>query len=211
MLVAGATLLTEAVPEPGPHPRLPRTRAGHPVPGWPDQAARLAAHPRLRRRRPVVALRPRQPPGRAPPGSDGRPGARANLFGMTESFGPVLRLPARHRLPPAKRGSCGRPFAGIEVRIIRPGVGPRGCLRAKSVRSGSGAEPDARHLRTPPVVAFRRATASTAPATSGASTRTATSSTTVGWTTCSRSTGPRSTRPRSSRLSGRSKGCARPT
>jgi putative molybdopterin biosynthesis protein len=46
-----------------------------------------------------------------------RPGARANLFGMTESAGPYCGAQLDRDLPASKHGSCGRPFAGIEVRI----------------------------------------------------------------------------------------------
>jgi acyl-coenzyme A synthetase/AMP-(fatty) acid ligase len=48
------------------------------------------------------------------------PGARANLFGMTETFGPYCGAPLDRDLPPSKHGSCGQPFAGFEVRIADP-------------------------------------------------------------------------------------------
>jgi acyl-CoA synthetase (AMP-forming)/AMP-acid ligase II len=51
-----------------------------------------------------------------------RPGARANLFGMTESGGPYCGARLDVDLPVEKHGSCGRPFAGIEVRIVEPGT-----------------------------------------------------------------------------------------
>ena len=37
---------------------------------------------------------------------------------MTESFGPYCGVPPRPDLPPGKEGSCGRPFDGVEVRIV---------------------------------------------------------------------------------------------
>ena len=52
-----------------------------------------------------------------------RPEPRANLFGMTETFGPYCGAPLDTDLPPDKHGSCGRPFAGIEVRIVDPETG----------------------------------------------------------------------------------------
>ena len=45
------------------------------------------------------------------------PGARANLFGMTESFGPYCGDRLDVDMPPSKWGSCGRPFDGIDVRV----------------------------------------------------------------------------------------------
>jgi acyl-CoA synthetase (AMP-forming)/AMP-acid ligase II len=127
-LVAGATLLTEAEPDP---PRtldlLQRERATL-FRGWPDQAARLAAHQAfsefdlssLRDASLAAVLPPQRRPAR---------GARANLFGMTESFGPYCGDRLDTDLAPAKFGSCGRPFAMVEVRIADPGTGaelPRG-------------------------------------------------------------------------------------
>ena len=48
----------------------------------------------------------------------GKPGARAKLFGMTETFGPYCGYPADTDMPRSARGSCGRPFEGMEVRIV---------------------------------------------------------------------------------------------
>ena len=52
-LVAGATLLTEAVPEPERTLALLERERATLFRGWPDQAARLAAHPQFAGRRPV--------------------------------------------------------------------------------------------------------------------------------------------------------------
>ena len=122
VLVAGATLLTEAEPEPGRTLRfLARERATL-FRGWPDQAARIAAHPdfpstdlRTLRAGSLAAVLPatRRP----------RPGARANLFGMTESGGPYCGDRLDADMPPAKHGSCGRPFPGMDVRIVDPETG----------------------------------------------------------------------------------------
>jgi acyl-CoA synthetase (AMP-forming)/AMP-acid ligase II len=44
--------------------------------------------------------------------------ARANLLGMTESFGPYCGDRLDQPLPAGKEGSCGRAFEGIELRIV---------------------------------------------------------------------------------------------
>jgi acyl-CoA synthetase (AMP-forming)/AMP-acid ligase II len=44
--------------------------------------------------------------------------AGANLCSLTESFGPYSGEGLATGLPPSKRGSCGRPLEGIEVRIV---------------------------------------------------------------------------------------------
>jgi acyl-CoA synthetase (AMP-forming)/AMP-acid ligase II len=40
------------------------------------------------------------------------------LFGMTETFGPYCGYPADTDMPRSAWGSCGRPFEGMEVRIV---------------------------------------------------------------------------------------------
>ena len=60
---------------------------------------------------------------------------------MTESFGPYCGFPLDRGMPPGKEGSCGRPFAGIEVRIVDvdtgepvgPGVGGEIQLRGPNI------------------------------------------------------------------------------
>ena len=122
VLVAGATLLTEAVPEPdGTLALLERERATL-FRGWPDQAARLAAHPRFEAAE-LSSLRPGSLPAVLPVGLRPAPGARANLFGMTETFGPYCGARLDVDLPVAAQGSCGRPFDGIEVQIADPEPG----------------------------------------------------------------------------------------
>jgi len=121
-LVAGATLLTEAQPKPEHTLALLERERATLFRGWPDQAARLAAHPAF-----AAAdlsslgdgsLGPVLPAGRRP-----QPGARANLFGMTESFGPWCGDRLDSDLPNGAWGSCGRPFVGVEVRITAPDTG----------------------------------------------------------------------------------------
>jgi acyl-CoA synthetase (AMP-forming)/AMP-acid ligase II len=48
------------------------------------------------------------------------PKAGANLLGITESFGPYCGDGLGADSPLSKDGSCGRPFEGIEVRIVDP-------------------------------------------------------------------------------------------
>jgi acyl-CoA synthetase (AMP-forming)/AMP-acid ligase II len=122
VLLAGATLLTEATPEPGSTLRfLARERATL-FRGWPDQAARISAHPDFARTD-LSSLRPASLAPVLPPERRPRPGARANLFGMTESGGPYCGARLDLDLPAGKHGSCGRPFAGVEVRIVDPESG----------------------------------------------------------------------------------------
>ncbi|WP_083419894.1 class I adenylate-forming enzyme family protein [Pseudofrankia sp. BMG5.36] len=121
-LVAGATLLTEAEPEPARTLRFLERERVTLFRGWPDQAARLAAHPDFATTD-LSSLRPASLGAVLPPGLRAGPGARANLFGMTETFGPYCGSPLDTDLPAGKHGSCGRPFAGVEVRITDPGTG----------------------------------------------------------------------------------------
>ncbi len=129
-LVAGATLLTEAAPEPdGTLAFLEREHATL-FRGWPDQAARLAAQPRFGSTD-LSSLRAGSLPAVLPPASRPAPGARANLFGMTETFGPYCGARLDADLPAAKHGSCGQPFDGIEVRVVDPET--RAVVRAGAI------------------------------------------------------------------------------
>jgi acyl-CoA synthetase (AMP-forming)/AMP-acid ligase II len=118
-LIAGATLLTESEPEPGRTLRFLERERATLFRGWPSQAERIAAHPAFATAD-LSRLGPASLPGVLPPDRRPRPGARANLFGMTESAGPYCGARLDLDLPPAKHGSCGRPFAGVEVRIVEP-------------------------------------------------------------------------------------------
>ena len=60
-----------------------------------------------------------------PPHLRSQAGARANLFGMTETFGPYCGDHLDTDLPPTKYGSCGRPFSGIEVAVFDPESGSK--------------------------------------------------------------------------------------
>jgi acyl-CoA synthetase (AMP-forming)/AMP-acid ligase II len=122
VLVAGATLLTEAVPEPECTLQLLERERATLFRGWPDQAARLAAHPRFATAD-LSSLGPGSLPAVLPAAQRPAPGARANLFGMTETFGPYCGARLDRDLPAAEQGSCGQPFDGIDVRVVDPETG----------------------------------------------------------------------------------------
>ena len=42
---------------------------------------------------------------------------------MTEAFGPFCGYPADTDMPPTAWGSCGKPFPGMEVRVVDPDSG----------------------------------------------------------------------------------------
>jgi len=121
-LVAGATLLTEAEPAPARTLELLQRERVTLFRGWPDQAAHLAADPAFAGAD-LSSLRDGSLGAVLPPERRPAPGARANLFGMTETFGPYCGARLDTDLPPDKAGSCGRPFAGTGVRIVHPETG----------------------------------------------------------------------------------------
>jgi len=115
-LIAGATLLTEAAPEPARTLDLLQRERVTLFRGWPDQAKQLAAHPAFATAD-LSSLGDGSLGDLLPPERRPAPGARPNLFGMTETFGPYCGERLDTDLPPGKHGSCGRPFPGTEVRI----------------------------------------------------------------------------------------------
>jgi acyl-CoA synthetase (AMP-forming)/AMP-acid ligase II len=121
-LVAGATLLTEAVPEAEATLRLLERERVTLFRGWPDQAAQLASHPKFGDTD-LTNLRAGSLSAVLPPPLRSQAGARANLFGMTETFGPYCGDHLDADLPRTKYGSCGRPFEGIEVAVFDPESG----------------------------------------------------------------------------------------
>lgn len=123
-LLAGATLITEELPRPEATLRLLERERVTLFRGWPDQAEALARHPH-RASVDLSALRPGSLEALLPPEQRAQPGARATLFGMTEAFGPYCGYPADTDMPAAAWGSCGKPFGGMEVRIVDPGTGER--------------------------------------------------------------------------------------
>jgi len=142
-LVAGATLLTEATPEPEQTLALLERERATLFRGWPDQAAALAAHPNFAAAN-LSSLGPASLSSVLPKEQRAAPGARANLFGMTETFGPYCGARLDVDMPAGKHGSCGKPFAGVEVRVVdpesravlRPGEVGEICLRGRNVMRG---------------------------------------------------------------------------
>ncbi|KUI20538.1 AMP-binding protein [Mycobacterium sp. GA-1285] len=135
-LLVGATLITEQIPRPESTLRLVERERVTLFRGWPDQAEALA-----RQSASVGAdlssLRPGSLPALLPADLRGEPGARANLFGMTESFGPYCGYPADTDMPRSAWGSCGKPFDGMEVRIVDTGSGepvPTGTIGMIQIR-----------------------------------------------------------------------------
>ncbi|HEX5097022.1 MAG TPA: fatty acid--CoA ligase family protein, partial [Acidimicrobiia bacterium] len=136
-LVAGATIITEAIPQPDRTLALLEREHVTLFRGWPDQAATLAAHPGFATAD-LSSLRPGSLPAVLPPERRPAPGSRPNLFGMTETFGPYCGAHGDVDLPAAKWGSCGRPLDGIEVRILEPDADGLGeiALRGRNVMRG---------------------------------------------------------------------------
>lgn len=119
-LLAGATLVTEEIPKPETTLGLLESERVTLFRGWPDQAAALAQHAGSAD---LSALRPGSLEALLPPQLRAEPGARANLFGMTEAFGPYCGYAADTDLPRSAWGSCGKPFAGMQVRIVDADTG----------------------------------------------------------------------------------------
>lgn len=116
-LLAGATLVTEEIPRPETTLQLLESERVTLFRGWPDQAEALARHADSVSAD-LSALRPGSLEALLPPEQRAQPGARATLFGMTEAFGPYCGYAADTDLPPSAWGSCGKPFPGMEVRIV---------------------------------------------------------------------------------------------
>jgi acyl-CoA synthetase (AMP-forming)/AMP-acid ligase II len=121
-LLAGATLVTEEIPRPETTLRLLERERVTLFRGWPDQAEALARQS-ASVEADLSALRPGSLEALLPPGQRAEPGARAKLFGMTESFGPYCGYPADTDMPRSAWGSCGKPFDGLDVRIVDPDTG----------------------------------------------------------------------------------------
>jgi acyl-CoA synthetase (AMP-forming)/AMP-acid ligase II len=115
-LVAGSTLLTEAVPEPARTLALLERERVTLFRGWPDQAARLAADPAFADAD-LSALRPGSLAAVLPPEHRPAPGTRPVVFGMSETCGSYIGDRLDRDLPPGKEGSLGRVFEGYEVRV----------------------------------------------------------------------------------------------
>jgi acyl-CoA synthetase (AMP-forming)/AMP-acid ligase II len=119
-LLAGATLVTEQVPEPAATVALLQRERVTLFRGWPDQAAALA---RQAGGADLSTLQPGSLEALLPARLRAAPGARATLFGMTESFGPYCGYPADTDMPTTAWGSSGKPFPGMEIRIVDTDTG----------------------------------------------------------------------------------------
>lgn len=182
-LVAGATLVTEPIPSPQSTLDLLHRERVTLFRGWPDQAEALARHASSTD---LSALRPGSLEALLPHELRAQPGARASLFGMTESFGPYCGYPADTDMPRSAWGSCGRPFDGMDIRIVDTTTGHRfGSTR--SVRSRSAVRTSCAVSADAVAKRCSRVTGTTPPAISGAWTATGSSSTTADPTTCARS------------------------
>ena len=104
----------------GAHARAPRnangSRCSGAGPTRPTRSPRSPGSPA----RISTALRPGSLQSVLPAPARGR---RAPLLGMTESFGPYCGDRLDRDLPAGKEGSCGRPFADVEVRVVDPDTG----------------------------------------------------------------------------------------
>jgi acyl-CoA synthetase (AMP-forming)/AMP-acid ligase II len=116
-MIAGATLLSEAEPTPASTIRFLERERATLFRGWPDQAIKIAADPAFEKAD-LSSLRAGSLDAVLPAALRAEPGARANLFGMTETFGPYAGFRLDVDLEPSKRGSLGLPFDGVEVRIV---------------------------------------------------------------------------------------------
>jgi acyl-CoA synthetase (AMP-forming)/AMP-acid ligase II len=125
-LIAGATLLTETDPTPATTIDFLSRQGATLFRGWPDQAARIAADPAFAAAD-LHTLKGGSLDAVLPPDLRAAPGARANLFGMTESFGPYCGYRLDTDLPADAHESCGRPFDGVEARVRDP---ESGCVQA---------------------------------------------------------------------------------
>lgn len=138
-LLAGATLVTEEIPQPKSTLRLLERERVTLFRGWPDQAEALARQSESIGAD-LSALRPGSLEALLPADQRSAPGARARLFGMTESFGPYCGYPADTDMPESAWGSCGKPFDGTEVRIVDIDTGdpvPAGTIGMIQIRGPS--------------------------------------------------------------------------
>ncbi|CAN5517631.1 class I adenylate-forming enzyme family protein [soil metagenome] len=119
-LLAGATLVTEPVSEPATTLALLQRERVTLFRGWPDQAETLA---RQADGADLSTLEPGSLAALLPPVLRAASGSRAKLFGMTESFGPYCGYPADTDMPRTAWGSCGKPFPGMQLRIVDTDTG----------------------------------------------------------------------------------------
>ncbi|MGV0643031.1 AMP-binding protein [Mycolicibacterium sp. XJ879] len=135
-LAAGATLVTEPIPRPETTLRLLERERVTLFRGWPEQAEALARQSGWVGAD-LSTLRPGSLEALLPAEHRAEPGARAKLLGMTESFGPYCGYRADTDMPRSAWGSCGKPFEGMQVRIVDPDTGepvPAGTIGMIQIR-----------------------------------------------------------------------------
>lgn len=136
VLVAGASLVTEAIATPQSTLDLMARERVTSFRGWPAQAEALARHA-VELGTDLSALQPGSLEALLPPERRPSPGARANLLGMTESFGPYCGYQMDTDMPRSAWGSCGKPLPGVEIRIVDTETGdllPTGSVGTIQIR-----------------------------------------------------------------------------
>jgi acyl-CoA synthetase (AMP-forming)/AMP-acid ligase II len=117
-LISGCALITEAIPEPERTLELLSESRVTLFRGWPDQAVKLAQHPRFAEAD-LSSLRPGSLDALMPLSERAAaPNARASLLGMTETFGPYCCYPLDRDMPQDKWGSAGLVQPNTSVRIL---------------------------------------------------------------------------------------------
>jgi acyl-CoA synthetase (AMP-forming)/AMP-acid ligase II len=120
-MAAGATLLTEAEPEPARTLKFLEAEKVTLFRGWPEQAQALARHPDFASTD-LSSLKAGSLDAVLPPALRARPGARASILGMTETFATYCGARLDEDMPQSAHGSCGRVLIG-EARIVDPDTG----------------------------------------------------------------------------------------
>ena len=135
-LVAGAALVTEAVASPQSTLDLMARERVTLFRGWSAQAEALARQA-AELGADLSALQPGSLEALLPPERRPTPGSRANLLGMTESFGPYCGYPMDTDMPRSAWGSCGKPLPGVQLRIVDTDTGepvPAGTIGTIQIR-----------------------------------------------------------------------------
>ena len=121
-LLAGATLVTKEIPKPETTLRLLERERVTLFRGWPDQAEALRRQSAFCRSR-LVGVARRQPGGAVAARTTARTRCAGEVVRDDRSFRALLRLSADTDMPRSAWGSCGKPFEGMEVRIVNPDTG----------------------------------------------------------------------------------------
>jgi acyl-CoA synthetase (AMP-forming)/AMP-acid ligase II len=120
-IAAGATMLTEAEPEPARTLKFLEANKVTLFRGWPEQAQALARHPDFAKTD-LSSLKAGSLDAVLPPALRAKPGARASILGMTETFATYCGTRLDEDMPQSAWGSCGKVLIG-EARIVDPETG----------------------------------------------------------------------------------------